>query len=636
MSFLKARLVVTIVLMLVLSAQVSFGIVRKDSPGEQAEIAEVMSSESVQVIEEIAPSVVVHFHLSGVLSESEMADPLGLTAGQITSLRSLVDLMEKAGKDDDVKAVVLTFDAMSLGFGQLEELRTSIAQLKAAGKKVYVHAEGMNIFVYSLLCAGSDLSVAPQSALWFIGIYTESVYVKDMLDKIGVQGDFLHMGDYKSAAEIFTRSEPSEPAEENINWLLDGYYEYLVKMISQSRGMTAEQVRGLIDNGPYLAEQALEKDLIDAVETREQFLSRVKSEIEGQVSVDNRYGQEQEIEINLANPFAFFAVLAEMLNPPRKPQKDAVALIYVEGVIMPGYSQPSLFGQSGIAFSGDIRKALEVAAKDDSVKAVVMRIDSPGGSAEASEVILNATRLLKGKKPFIVSMGNVAGSGGYYISCGADTIFADEVTITASIGVVGGKLVTADMWGKIGVNWVGYKRGANADFLNSLRPFDDSQKKLLQDYMQKIYEVFKGHVAKGRGDKLTKPIDQIAGGRVYTGKQALELGLVDEIGGLNPAIDYAVAQASLEDYEVRIIPRPRDFITMLMEEYSGQGEKPTDISMPDVTTLFSGNPAFESLFELLRKTEPQRARALYQALMRIELIRRENVIMMMPFDMEIY
>ncbi len=629
MKSLKARLLwITILLAFVISGQVSPG-------AEQAEAIEVMSSGPDQAVEQAAPSVVAHFHLSGALTESEMVDPLGLTAGQITSLRTLVSRIEQASSDDKVKAVVLTFDSMSLGFGQLEELREAIAGLKAAGKKVYVHAEGMNIFVYSLLCAGNNLSVAPQSALWFIGIYTESIYVKDLLDKIGVQGDFLHMGDYKSAAEIFTRSEPSEPAEENINWLLDGYYESLVKMIAQSRGMTAEQVRELIDNGPYLAEQALEKGLIDAVETREEFLVRVKADIEGHVKVDNRYGQEEKSQINLANPFALFAVLSEMLNPPQKPQKDTVALIYVEGAILPGYGQPSLFGQSGIAFSGDIRKALEVAARDDSVKAVVMRVDSPGGSAEASEVILNATQQVKIKKPFIVSMGNVAGSGGYYISCAADAIFADEVTITASIGVVGGKLITADMWDKLGVNWIGYKRGANADFLNSLQPFDDSQRKLLEDYMQKIYDVFKSHVAQGRGDKLTKPLDEIAGGRVYTGKQALELGLVDKIGGLNRTIDYAAAQASLDDYDVRVIPRPKDFITLLMEEYSGQGERPTDISMPDATALFSGNPTFKSLFELLRKTEPQRAKALYQALMRIELIRRENVIMMMPFDLVI-
>ncbi|MBN2180345.1 MAG: signal peptide peptidase SppA [Sedimentisphaerales bacterium] len=624
MRTFKINLFMIITIMLLLLGQVS-------PAAERVETAGIVSLES----EQTAPSVIAHFHLSGVLSETDMVDALGLTAGQITSLRSLVELMEKAGKDDDVKAVILTFDDMSMGFGQLEELRGAINRLKEAGKKVYVHAEEMNILVYSLLCSGSNLSIAPQSALWFIGIYTESVHVKDLLDKIGVRGEFLHMGDYKSAAEIFTRTEPSKPAEDNINWLLDSYYESLVKMISQSRGISAERLRELIDNGPYLAEQALEKGLIDAVETREEFLARVNSEIEGRVVVNNRYGHDEATQIDIANPFAIFALLSEMLNPPQKPQKDSVALIYVEGTIVSGHSQPSLLGQSGGAFSGDIRKAIETAAEDDSVKAVVMRVDSPGGSAEASEVILNATRMLKGKKPFIVSMGNVAGSGGYYISCGADTIFADEVTVTASIGVVGGKLITADMWDKLGVNWIGYKRGANADFMSGLQPFNESQNQKLEDYMQAIYDVFKDHVTKGRADKLKKPLEEIAGGRVYTGKQALELGLVDEIGGINRAINYAAAQASLEDYDVRVIPRPKDIISLLMEEYTGQGEKPTDIALPDTTSLFSGNPTFISLFELLRQIEPQRAKALYQALMRVELIRRENVIMMMPFELVI-
>jgi protease-4 len=335
-----------------------------------------------------------------------------------------------------------------------------------------------------------------------------------------------------------------------------------------------------------------------------------------------------------------------MFRPPKKPQKDAIAVIYVEGVILPGHSQPTLFGQTSAAFSGDIRKALEVAAKDDTVKAVVMRVDSPGGSAEASEVILNASRQIQGSKPLIVSMGDVAGSGGYYISCAADAIFADEVTITASIGVVGGKLVTTGMWDKLGVNWVGYKRGANSDLFNSSRRFDDSQREVLADYMEAVYEVFKGHVTTGRGDRLAKPIDQMAGGRVYTGKQALELGLVDHIGGLKEAIDYAASEASIEDYEVRIIPRPKDFLTMLMEDFSGEGEGPTDISMRNTAALTAGKPALgwglprgdligglRPTLDLLRKTEPQRAQALYQALQRIDLISREGVIMMMPFDM---
>ena len=584
----------------------------------------------------VEPSVIAHFHLSGAVTEVPMEDPFGLMAGQMTSLKDLVARLDQAAADGQVKAVVLTFDGMSLGFGQLQEVRGSIQRVRDAGKRVYVYAEGLSTFTYALLCAGDQLSVAPQSALWIMGFYAETPYVKDLLDKIGVGTDFMHMGAYKSAAEIFTRTGPSEPAEENLNWLYNDWYNSLVRMIARSRGKTPEQVQELIDQGPYLAEQAKERGLIDFVETRDQFVARVRKEIEGPQKIDNRYGERQGPQVNLANPLAFFSLLAEMFKPSQVSHKDAVGVVYVSGTILPGYGQPTFFGATDAAFSGDVSKALEQAANDSAVKAVVMRVDSPGGSAEASEVILNATRQVLGAKPFIVSMGDVAASGGYYISCAADAIFADEATITASIGVVGGKLITTGLWDKLGINWVAHKRGANADIFTSSRPFDDSQRQVLEDYMRKVYEVFKGHVAKGRSGKLRKPLEEMAGGRVYTGKQAQELGLVDQIGGLKQAIDYAAAKASLTDYEVRIIPKPTDFLTELLEQSSGGGERPTDISLWGASGPLTGHPTLAPLLELLSKTEPQRARALRQVLQRIDLIRREQVIMMMPFDVAVY
>ena len=199
------------------------------------------------------PAVVAHFHLSGMLSESPVADPFGLMAGEVTSLKDLVRRMGKAGNDGQVKAVVLTFDRMEIGFGQLEELRRAIEHIRSSGKKVYAYAEGLGTPDYGLLCASDRLSVAPQSTLWLMGLYGESLYVKGLLDKIGVQADFLHMGDYKSAAEMLTRTSPSQPAQENIDWLFDSLYGSLVDMIARSRGKTAEQVRDWIDHGPYVA-----------------------------------------------------------------------------------------------------------------------------------------------------------------------------------------------------------------------------------------------------------------------------------------------------------------------------------------------------------------------------------------------
>lgn len=580
-----------------------------------------------------AVPMVVHLHLSGELSESPVADPFGLTAGEITSLKDLVRHMDKASNDAEVKAVILTFGGMEPGLGQLQEVRQAIEQIKGAGKKVYVYADDVDTRAYALLCAGSRLSLSPQSTLWLTGICGQSIFVKGLLDKIGVRADYLHLGDYKSAAEMLTQTEPSEPARDNLNWILDGVYGSLVEMIAKSRGKTPDEIRGLIDRGPYIADQAQEKGLIDAVETRDELLAQVREDLGGTIAVNNRYGRQAKTAINFTNPLAAFSLLAEMFKAPAASKKDTIAVIYVTGPILPGYGQSTLFGAFNAAFGGDIAKALDKAAGSETVKAVVMRVDSPGGSAQASEVILNAAERVRAKKPLIVSMGDVAGSGGYYVSCGADAIFANEATITASIGVVGGKLVTTGLWDKLGINWVTYKRGVNSDMLSSLQPFSDVQREAIHDYMQDVYEVFKGHVTKGRGDKLKKPIDDIAGGRIFTGRQALDLGLVDQIGGLQQAIEYAAGKASVKDYEVRVLPEPKDFFATLIEQYSGEGENPTDIAIPASLGLFANEPTLAPLLNLLRKTEPRRAQALTQALQRIDLLRRESVIVMMPVDM---
>lgn len=578
-----------------------------------------------------APVQAVHVHLSGFLSESPVMESSALTGRM--SLGKLIRGLEKLSLDPDVGALVLTYDTVAFGFAQLEEIRTALEQVRKQGKTIYVHAEDMSTGLYALVCAGDHLSVAPASTLMLTGLYSESMYLKGLMDKLGVQADFLSMGDYKSAAETMTRTEPSQASQENLDWMLDGLYGSLVAMIAESQGMTASEVKALIDQGPFLAEAALEKGLVDAVETRAAFLMRVKKDLGGAVAFNNRYGRVQRKQINVSSPFGLFAAISELFKTPQASSpKDSIAVVYVEGTIVPGYGQASFFGGMSAAFSGNIRKALEDVTRDPSVKAVVMRVNSPGGSAQASEVILNAARAVQSQKPFVVSMGNTAASGGYYVACGADAIYANSATVTGSIGVVGGKLVTQGLWDKLGVNWVGQKRGARSDLFTSARPFDPDQREVLVAHMEAVYNMFKDHVVKGRGYRLRKDIDEMAGGRVYTGKQALELGLVDHLGGLEQAIACAADKASIEDYVIRVEPKPQDFVTQLMEELTGAADRPTDISLPMAKAIMSSGQVPGSLLDLLQKTEPKRLQILFQALRRIELLHQENTLMMIPHD----
>ncbi|MCP4456043.1 MAG: signal peptide peptidase SppA [Planctomycetes bacterium] len=582
-------------------------------------------------VPEKTPAQAVHIHLSGLLSESPMMESPLLTGSM--SLSKLVRGLTKISRDPDVGALVLTYDAMAFGFAQLEEIRAALDEVREQGKTIYVHAEGMTTGVYALLCAGDYLSVAPASTLMLTGLSGESMYIKGLLDRLGIQADFLSMGDYKSAAETMTRTHPSAAAQENLDWLMDSLYDSLVGMMAQSRDRTPDQIKSLIDQGPFLAEQALEKDLIDAVETRAVFLKYVETELGGLVVFNNSYGRREQKPINVSSPFGLFSAISELFKAPLpSPKKDTIAVVYVEGPIVPGYGQTSFFGGLSGAFAGNIRKALETVAQDDSVKAVVMRVSSPGGSSEASEVILNAARAAQSKKPFVVSMGDTAASGGYYVACGADAIYADSATVTGSIGVVGGKLVTQGLWDKLGVNWVGYKRGAHADIFASTKPFDKEQRDVFTSHMETIYSTFKDHVVKGRGYRLRQDIDGIAGGRVYTGRQALGLGLVDYLGGLEQAIACAAKKASVSDYVVRVVPEPKDFVTQFMEELSGNTDRPSDVRLSLAGALLPAMEIPGGWFDLLQKAEPKRAKVLLQALGRIELLRTENVLMMLPYD----
>jgi protease-4 len=353
------------------------------------------------------------------------------------------------------------------------------------------------------------------------------------------------------------------------------------------------------------------------------------------IQFDKRYGKTRRKEVDLSSPFGLIQFYMNLLSGTAKPasQKDAIAVVYVEGPIVQGSSSPGgfPFGGEGIAYSTPIRRALDEVAEDKRVKGVVLRVNSPGGSAVASEIILNATKRVKQQKPLVVSMGSVAGSGGYYVACGADTIFADESTITGSIGVVAGKLATSGMWNKLGVQWKSTRRGENAGLLSPSQVFTDGERERMQSWMDEIYGVFKDHVTAIRGDRIKKEIEELAGGRVYTGRQALELGLVDRLGGLHDAIQFVAQQAEIDSYEIRVVPRPKDFVELLMQDLTGSDEDSKSLSLPESLSSGAAQPSLlKAILPLLKELDPQRAAAATKALQQLSIIHHDQLMLTMP------
>ncbi len=622
-SFLKNRLVVgAIALFLPAISGTNAAIAQLDF------LRELTGSPKV----EVAPAkVVAHIEIKGKVGETPMNMPPLFGEEPPPALLDILNRLKKANEDPGVQAVVLDLQNAVFGAGQIEELNTALRALKDAKKPVYVHADTLTTWTYAASVGASNVSLVPTGDLWLTGLYGEMLFLRGALEKLGMTPDIERCGAYKSAAETFMRSEPSPENEAMIKWLYDGLYDGLVKVLADSRGMTPDKMRELINKGPYSADEALKAGLIDSVKHRQDFIADIRKKFGADVEFTRNYGVNKDSEMPGDNFFAMFEFMMKMLNPDKKAFKDpTIAIVYVDGAINTGTAEPSLFGGSEGAFSTTIRKALDKAANEPSVKAVVLRVDSPGGSALASEIILDAARRVAAVKPLVVSMGNVAGSGGYYVTCASDMIFADRMTITSSIGVLGGKVVTTGMWDKLGVNWHPVKRGDMAAMLSTAAPFTESERAKMRHYMDNIYGIFKDHVVKARGPKLKKPIDEVAAGRVFTGAQALELGLVDRLGGLKDAIAYASEKSGVTDPDIRVIPEPASIFDMFMGDKAKDDE--FDVAATRSTLSLAKMPLFESMLPILAKADPLRFHALMQALQRIELLHNESAITMMPED----
>ncbi len=607
-------------------------------------LAPAMAQDKPEKKVEAKPPVAAVFGIKGTLLETPIPDDPLFGAVGLESLHSFIARLDKAASDETVQAVVLMLSSPELNYSQVEEIREALDRVKAGGKTIYAFSDSLDTKSYSLVVGASRISVVPTGDLWITGIYGEQMYLRGLFDKLGIEPDFLTCGAYKSAAEQYTRSGPSPEAKEMYTWLYDGLFERVVELVATGRNVPTEKAQEWIKTGLYSAESAVRAGLIDAAEERLALETHLKKEHGANLVFDRNYGKPKGMQIDMNNPFAILQLWAQILNGPqvRRTTKDQIAIVYIEGGISlgnPETSPLSFTGSSG-AYSEPLRKALQAAAEDPQIKAVVLRVDSPGGSATASDVILRAANQVKAKKPLIVSMGSVAGSGGYYVACNAQKIYADATTITGSIGVLGGKLGTQNLWGRVGINFQGNERGEKAGMLYAGRKFTDGERTQMQSWMDEIYGVFKGHVTAGRGDRLKKPIDDIAGGRVYTGKQALEIGLIDEIGTLQDAIEFAASEAKTKDYELQVMPRPTNPLETLFGDLAAGPPKKDEnkhLELPggnDAAGISQRGMDRDSLLKqvlpLLEGLDPQRTKLVLQTLLHLDQVQQERAVLAMP------
>lgn len=444
---------------------------------------------------------------------------------------SWLDVLERIRRveeDPGVRGLVLTLEDPGLSWARYQELRRRIVALQERGKPVLVYLRGTApTGAYYLSSAASQVVLHPAGDVELTGLASQLLHVRGLLELVGVEPQFVRRDEYKSAPETFTRTEPSEASLEQTNALLDDIYAELVAAIAEGRGLDASQVRELVDQGPFTAREAERTGLVDVL------------------------AYPDELEGLLAQVHAGPVAVTDLTRVPQPrsawEDPDQIAVIYVEGAIVPGESsRGGLFGPTTTG-SQTLARSLQRAARDRRVRAVVLRVDSPGGSAYASDEIWRAVELVKREgKPVVVSMGGVAASGGYYVSAGADAIWAEPTTLTGSIGVYSGKMVTERLLDDLGVGTTTLLRGRNADLRSSTRRWDDVQVARMQEMVDETYRQFKDRVAAGRG--LTEAqVDAIAGGRVWSGQRALDVGLVDQLGGLQDAITDARERAGIPE-----------------------------------------------------------------------------------------
>lgn len=542
----------------------------------------------------------------------------GLFGELKVDLRTLLDRIDRASKDDTIHGLVLKIENPSIGRGTMNEVREAIKRFRAGGKKVYAELD-MAMPTDYLIATACDEIVMPESGTLVLpGVSMEGMFYKGLLDKLGVEADFVHMGEAKGAAEPFTRESFSKAVKANLSAMTDDMYEQMVETVAFERPITRKEAIAAIDEGLMTATKAKELGLIDRVA----YSTELKQTLGKAYNTDKlvyvqNYGKKA-IDTDFSGPTGLFKFIKLMSssNSSSSASGKKIAVVYATGAITTGKSELDLFGESSIMGSTTIIEALRDAAADKDVAAIVLRINSPGGSAIASDLMWNEIEAID--KPIVASMGDVAASGGYYIAMGTDKIFAEPTTITGSIGVVGGKMALRGLYDKLGISIDTISRGANAGVFSSTNKFTPGERKVILSTMEETYDQFTSKAAEGR-DMPVEQLKKLAGGKVYSGRQAKANGLVDELGTLDDAIAEAKKLAGIDadaDVKLKTLPKTPDLMESLFGDNSAEQEVEVKVDLglgnlhPELKKLMSRAQVLQRVFQ-------------------------EPVVLMMPFHLEV-
>ena len=514
-------------------------------------VTSLMTSEKVRT----SPKSVLVLDLSQHFEEQEVKSPLSSISDDPEAdkpgLYDVIRLIAKAKTDKDIAGIYITANGNGNGFASSDELRTALADFKQSKKFIFSFANVMSQRAYAVANVADQVYLNPSGYLEWVGYSVNFPFIKGTLDKLDIEAQVFYAGKFKSATEIFRTDKMTPENKLQTTVWLNNLYNELLLQTAAVRKMDTATLHHLANEGKIqTARDALDNKLVDALK----YDDEVKDEIRGKLNL----GKTEQINFISIKKYA-------KAGSFKKAGNDRIALIYAEGDIVDGDNS-----KQGIIASDVFVKLIRKARMDKSIKAIVFRVNSGGGSALASENIWREISLAKKEKPVVVSFGDVAASGGYYISCAADSIFAEPTTITGSIGVFSFiPNMQSFFKNKLGITFDGVKTAPYAD-AGTLRPFSENEKKMAQHGVDVIYEQFKKRVADGR-KKDVSFIDSIAQGRVWTGNDALQIGLIDRYGGLQQAVECAARMAKLTDYRLREFPQVKSFIERLFGS-SSSGE----------------------------------------------------------------